>query len=120
MGACMNIPFKINCLSCLKRSGCTTLCEKARKWVDQDQVPLREKVLGRPLLYSTWGCWDRYAVSGGVVLNDRQLCLLVLFSSGVPKGVIKKGMKISQVALDNCARAIKKAYEKKNTEIKGN
>jgi hypothetical protein len=110
----MKNPFRINCLDCLKRNGCTQLCDKARKFVDQDQVPLREKVLGRPLLYSTWGVWDRYEVSGGVVLNDRQLCLLVLISSGVPRGVIKNGMRMSQMSMDNTVSAIKKAYEKKN------
>jgi hypothetical protein len=116
VGANMSSAFKINCLDCLKRNECTSLCERARKFVDQDQVTLKEKVLGRPLLYSTWGVWDRYEVSSGVVLNDRQLCLLVLVSSGVPNKIIKHGMKMSQESMDNALRAIKKAYQKKNTE----
>lgn len=115
-----SIQFKINCLDCLKRSGCTELCDRARKWADQDQVPQRERVLGRPLLYSTWGVWDRYEVSGGVPLNDRQLCLLVLISSGVPTRIIKRGLGISQSKLDNIKLGIRRAYRKKNTEINGN
>jgi hypothetical protein len=109
----MSGPFKVNCLNCLKRSECTELCERARKYADQDYGKMTEQGMGRPLRYSTWGVWDRYVVSEGVVLNDRQLCVMILISSGVPSKIVKHGMKMSQVALDNCTRAIKKAYHKK-------
>jgi hypothetical protein len=55
----------------------------------------------------------------GVTLNNRQICVMVLTSSGVPSKIIKKGIKISQDALDNALRVIRSEYEKhygKNTE----
>jgi len=111
----MKKPFVINCASCLKSEYCTELCEVARKFADQDYVALKEKTLGRPLHYSTWGVWDRYVVAEGVVLNDQNICLMVLLSSGVPSGIVKKGMRISQSKLNDSVRVIRKEYEK-NTE----
>ena len=115
----MRKPFRINCTDCVKRFSCTDLCENARKYVDQDQVPLREKVLGRPLLYATWGAFDRYIVDDHVVLNERQLCLMVLVSSGVPTKIIKKGMRLSQASFDSNLKAVRREYSEfaeKNTE----
>ena len=111
----MKKPFVINCASCLKSEYCTELCEVAKKFADQDYVALKEKTLGRPLQYATWNVWDRYVVSEGVVLNDRNICLMVLLSSGVPRKIIRAGVRISQTKLDDAIRVIKKEYEK-NTE----
>ena len=108
----MKHKFVINCASCLKSAYCAELCEEARAYADQDFVSLKEKTLSRPLHYATWGIWDRYSVEAGVVLNDRNICLMVLLSSGVPSGIIKKGMKINQARLDDAVRVIKREYEK--------
>jgi hypothetical protein len=108
----MRSPLKISCDACIKRSSCTELCDRAREYSNQDYVPLREKILGRPASYGTYAELTRHSLDGGVVLNDRQLCIMVLVSSGVPRGSIRAAMKLSVDNLNTIISDIRRKYRK--------
>jgi hypothetical protein len=114
----MKTRFKINCSTCLKSPYCTELCDRAKEYSEQDHVPLREKVLGKPVVYATWGAFDRHVIEPGVILNDKQLCVMVLLSAGVPKEVVMKAMRINGMNMNRMIQVIKGKYESIEEEKK--
>ena len=106
----MRSPLRISCDKCLKRPWCTELCERAEEFVSQDHVPQREKVLGRPATYGTYAELTRHSLPGGVVLNDRELCVMILVSSGIPRRSIRNGIHISVDNLNTIISGIRRKY----------
>jgi hypothetical protein len=108
----MNSPLNISCNTCLKRPYCTDLCDRAREFVDQDHINLKEKVLKVPASYGTYAHLERHELLSGVVLNDKQLCVMILVSSGVPRKSIRAAMGISVDYLNKIISEIRSKHRK--------
>jgi len=103
----------INCNTCLKRPWCEELCNKAKKYVDQDYVPQKEKVLGKPVAFGRFEDLTEFSHPGDVILTPRQISILVLVSAGVPKKTICKALRLKGTAFNEVIHLIRKKYREK-------
>ena len=85
------------CKTCKKRNGCRRLCDKARNYVDQDQVKRQELTVGVPIATEKI---SEFALLTGTILTDRELQILMLSEiNGFTRKEISKSLRISMTCL---------------------
>jgi hypothetical protein len=108
--------LKIDCRNCLKREFCTNLCQAARLYVDQDQINLKEIIMKDAPQYGRQGMWEHYEIQPGVRLNERELCIFLLKSRGIPGKTIQKVMKLTSIQLGDIIRKMKNKFKNQKTK----
>jgi hypothetical protein len=100
----------INCSDCLKRDVCTRLCESAKRYANQDYVYLREKLVSFPLPPNQ--IQERKLASKQESVDSRDVVVAILVSAGVPRRIIRRGLKTNQAKLNKIINKLKKRSQK--------
>ncbi len=101
---------QINCNDCIRRKNCTSLCEAGQKFVSQDYVPLRERLVSNPYLFIN------RAITIGTVdpvkyLSKKALVVATLLSAGIPRKIIRQVLNISSSHLSVIIKQLKIRFE---------